>query len=116
MFPIKHAIICIMYALKINLQKMFNSLSKRQLGASPKESQKPREEQEVSEEIKENEKICWNCHASEREENVKLSKCKGCRKARYCDEECQSSDWEHHSSYCEKMQEKRKKKESNTEE
>ena len=86
-----------------NLRKMFNSIPKRQLGARPKESEKPREMQEESEEKKEKEKICWNCHASEREENVKLSKCKGRRKARYCDEECQSSDWERHSSYCEKM-------------
>merc|ERR1712106_838591 len=111
-----------------NLRKMFNSAPKKQLGARPKESEKTKEsekvkesekikeESKITEEKKEKEKICWNCHASESEEGVKLSKCKGCRKARYCDEECQSSDWERHSSYCEKMQEKRKKKEEKIEE
>merc|ERR1712013_211370 len=88
-----------------NLRKMFGNVPKKQLGARPKESEK-----------KEKEKICWNCHASQTGEGIKLSKCKGCRKARYCDEECQSSDWERHSSYCEKMQEKRRKKEGKIEE
>jgi len=97
--------------LSNNLRKMF--LPKAQLGARPKESEKPKESVELGEEKKE--KICWNCHASDKEEAVKLSKCKGCKKARYCDEECQSSDWERHSSYCEKMQKKRKEKEENIE-
>jgi len=99
-----------------NLRKMFGNVPKKQLGARPKESEKTKESEKEKESVKrEKEKICWNCHASEKE-GVKLSKCKGCRKARYCDEECQSSDWERHGSYCEKMQEKRRKKGEKTEE
>ena len=106
-----------------NLRKMFGNVPKKQLGARPKESEKDKESEKTKdyektkESVKkEKEKICWNCHASQTEEGIKLSKCKGCRKARYCDEECQSSDWERHSSYCEKMQEKRRKKEGKIEE
>jgi len=106
-----------------NLRKMFGNVPKKQLGARPKVSEKDKESEKTKDFEKtkesgkrEKEKICWNCHASQNEEGIKLSKCKGCRKARYCDEECQSSDWERHSSYCEKMQEKRRKKEENNEE
>ena len=52
------------------------------------------------------EKICWNsnCQASK----TKLLKCTGCRRAQYCDTECQIEDWWRHVDYCVKKQEKRK--------
>lgn len=53
-------------------------------------------------------RICWKCD----KESSELWKCGGCRKAWYCDDQCLRSDWEHHGSYCNKMQEKRKKKNS----
>ena len=37
---------------------------------------------------------CWNCS------NLGKYKCTGCRKARYCGEECQWDDWEGHKVYC----------------
>jgi len=53
--------------------------------------------------------ICWCC-SKEPVDEVKLSKCGGCRKAWYCSESCQSTDWQDHGSYCMKMQEKLTKK------
>lgn len=53
-------------------------------------------------------RICWKCDL----ESTELWKCGGCRKAWYCNDECLRSDWEHHGSFCNKMQEKRKKKNS----
>jgi len=39
-------------------------------------------------------KYCWNC------ENISKYTCSGCRKARYCEENCQWDDWESHKAYC----------------
>jgi hypothetical protein len=50
--------------------------------------------------------LCWTCSATQ----VKLYKCAGCRKARYCSKQCIANDWEEHMSYCVKVQEKRNKK------
>ena len=55
-------------------------------------------------------KICWNCHATGAENGEKLLKCEGCRKARYCDYECQQEDWDRHGAFCVKMRERRKEK------
>ena len=55
-------------------------------------------------------KICWNCHSSGDEDGVKLLKCEGCRRARYCDPECQAEDWDRHKEFCVKMQERRREK------
>lgn len=59
------------------------------------------------------EKICWNvdCQASE----TKLLKCTGCRRAQYCNTECQIEDWGRHVDYCVKKQEKRKRRANKTE-
>jgi len=43
-------------------------------------------------------RICWNC--AEKGSNVALYKCAGCRKAYYCDDECQAEDWDVHGEYC----------------
>ena len=56
------------------------------------------------------EKICWNCHASVSEPGVKLLMCSSCRKARYCDKECQVQDWGRHKEFCVIRKEKRKTK------
>lgn len=32
--------------------------------------------------------------------DLALKKCSGCKKKRYCDQECQSDDWEFHKEYC----------------
>ena len=56
------------------------------------------------------EKICWNCHASVSEPGVKLLMCSSCRKARYCDKECQVQDWGRHKEFCVIRKEKRKNK------
>ena len=50
--------------------------------------------------------LCWRCS----ETNVKLYKCGGCRKARYCSRQCITNDWEEHMNFCIKVQEKRSKK------
>ena len=55
-------------------------------------------------------KICWNCHATGAEDGGKLLKCESCRKARYCDYECQQDDWDRHGGFCVKMRERRKEK------
>ena len=51
-------------------------------------------------------KLCWSCHAP-KEEGRQLRRCRGCRRARYCDQECQAADWERHSGYCVEKQEKK---------
>jgi len=52
--------------------------------------------------------ICWNC--AEKGSAVGLSKCAGCRKAYYCDGECQAEDWDRHGEYCMMVMERRKLK------
>ena len=58
------------------------------------------------------EKNCWNrnCQASE----TKLLKCTGCRRAQYCNTECQIEDWGRHVDYCVKKQKKRKRRANKT--
>jgi len=55
-------------------------------------------------------KLCWTCSVTE----VKLYKCGGCRKARYCSDKCIRDDRQAHMDYCNKVQEKRKKKKKQT--
>jgi len=88
----------------------------KNLGARPKTEQKeskadvsPEKEKESKSSSKDETHICWCC-GKEPEEGIKLSKCGGCRKAWYCSEFCQTSDWAEHGSYCTKMQEKLAKK------
>ena len=57
------------------------------------------------------EKICWNCHASAADLGSKLLKCGSCRKARYCDPECQQEDWGRHREFCGQVQEIRRQRE-----
>lgn len=52
------------------------------------------------------EKSCWHCHKCP----VELSVCKGCKKARYCDEKCQNEDWAEHEAFCRKRQRRQKRK------
>ena len=49
--------------------------------------------------------LCWSCS----ETKVKLYNCGGCRKARYCNKQCITNDWDIHMNYCLKVQEKRNK-------
>jgi len=55
-------------------------------------------------------KICWNCHSTEEENGGKLLKCESCRRARYCNSECQAEDWDRHKEFCLKMQKRREEK------
>jgi len=52
--------------------------------------------------------ICWYCHDDVT--RVEINRCAGCKKARYCSEECQKADWGRHGDYCLLMQQKIKKK------
>ena len=54
-------------------------------------------------------KICWNCLSSD--EDVFLYRCAGCRRARYCEDECQEDDWERHQKYCKSKMNRRAFKE-----
>ena len=53
-------------------------------------------------------KICWSCSAEPDE--VTLLRCKGCRKAWYCDDECQEEDWDRHGPWCQRRMVKREEK------
>jgi len=55
----------------------------------------------------EGEKECWRCSCS----SVKTLLCVGCRRARYCDLQCQKEDWENHWEYCHAKNNKRALKE-----
>ena len=52
-------------------------------------------------------RVCWSCQNNAETDGVTLLKCHGCRRARYCDVECQSEDWEYHREYCQAVQERR---------
>ena len=55
-------------------------------------------------------KMCWNCHAKE-SDGVILLKCGGCKKARYCDQVCQTMDWgDRHLEQCQQIQERKRNK------
>ena len=38
---------------------------------------------------------CWNC---EKQDRVRV--CRGCKRALYCGEKCQTTDWDRHRRYC----------------
>ena len=50
-------------------------------------------------------RLCWFCS----EDDVKLYKCGGCKKAYYCSDSCIEQDWSVHGSWCLRKQEKNKK-------
>ena len=50
--------------------------------------------------------FCWSCHRSDKS----LLKCAGCRRARYCGEDCYREDWGRHGEWCGRRREKREKK------
>ena len=52
-------------------------------------------------------RVCWTCQRNAETDGVMLLKCQGCRRARYCDVECQSEDWEYHREYCHSVQQRR---------
>ena len=41
---------------------------------------------------------------------MKLWKCGGCKKARYCDQECQTQDWDRHQQQCPEIKRIKEKK------
>merc|ERR1719319_2033870 len=68
-------------------------------GSSSCATEKPKAREDYS-------KLCWACSVTE----VKLYKCGGCRKARYCSDKCIRDDRDEHMDYCDKVKEKRKLK------
>jgi len=68
-------------------------------GSSSCATEKPEAREDYS-------KLCWACSVTE----VKLYKCGGCRKARYCSDKCIRDDRIEHMDYCDKVKEKRKLK------
>jgi len=54
--------------------------------------------------------LCWSC--SKTKEEVKLYKCGGCKKAKYCTRECIDQDWPIHKNWCLRRQKKREIKEA----
>merc|ERR1712098_567033 len=68
-----------------------------------------KKEEEIAVCKNDEEKCCWKCLRSGK--NVFLYKCAGCRKARYCDDECQEEDWGRHGKYCTTKMNKRAFKE-----
>ena len=95
--------------LSKNLRKMFTSLP-----VNPPEPEAEKEKKAEKDEEKEKEKppkkkvrVCWSCQINAETAGVTLLKCQGCRRARYCDVECQSEDWDYHREYCQAVQERR---------
>ena len=41
--------------------------------------------------------ICWSCHSADGGPGG-LLRCRGCKRARYCDTECEAADWEREKS------------------
>jgi len=67
---------------------------------------------EETESKKKKKHFCWFCTKSSDE--VELLKCVGCRKGRYCGDECQRNDWERHGDYCRRKQHQRTAQDSNS--
>merc|ERR1719186_808416 len=44
--------------------------------------------------------VCWNCSKSKTDVKLKLEKCEGCQKARYCSRECWEEDQPVHGPWC----------------
>ncbi|KAF8991943.1 hypothetical protein BDQ17DRAFT_1188267, partial [Cyathus striatus] len=42
----------------------------------------------------------YHCTQCQSEGNPTLKICTGCRKVRYCSEECQKTDWKRHKKEC----------------
>ena len=42
--------------------------------------------------------VCFSCHAPA--SKVELARCRGCKRACYCDEQCQAADWNRHQDFC----------------
>jgi len=53
-------------------------------------------------------KLCWSCSADPA--NVVLWRCKGCKKAWYCGEQCQEEDWPVHGPWCERKRNRREER------
>jgi len=64
--------------------------------------------------IKDENKICWSCSADPKK--VVLFRCRGCKKAWYCGEQCQEEDWPVHGPWCERKRNKREEKQKAKEE
>jgi len=62
----------------------------------------------VFSENQDEDKICWSCSVDPR--LVPLVRCRGCRVAWYCGEQCQEKDWPVHGPWCERRQSKREEK------
>jgi len=58
--------------------------------------------------VKDENKICWSCSADP--DKVVLFRCRGCKKAWYCGEQCQEEDWPVHGPWCERKRNKREEK------
>jgi len=52
-------------------------------------------------------RVCWNCEVDQDEE-IKLKKCAGCKRARYCSKECQEKDWSEHKLLCDQLEKERR--------
>jgi len=63
---------------------------------------------EAASTTKDENKICWSCSADPKK--VVLFRCRGCRKAWYCGEQCQEEDWPVHGPWCERKRNKREEK------
>jgi len=68
-----------------------NELEEERDGGDSNEVSGKKEKKVSKREVKH---YCWNCS------NLGKYTCTGCRKARYCGEDCQWEDWEGHKVYC----------------
>ena len=80
-----------------------NKLSNMMLTDTADNDQEVEDVQEQNKRVRK-EKICWNCLISS--SSTQLLRCAGCRKARYCGEECQGKDMERHVEWCKKKERK----------
>ena len=55
-------------------------------------------------------KNCWNCYLEDENYSLKSIKtllCTGCRRAWYCNKDCQEEDWGRHRKFCQAKTNKR---------
>ena len=89
--------------LSQNLKKMFPSPTEKDDDADAEAEAEAEKEKPPKKKVR----VCWSCQKNAETDGVTLLKCGACRRARYCDVECQSEDWEYHREYCQAIQERR---------
>jgi len=101
------------YRKKLEKRKESKTQKPSTSTVSGKEISESRNRGDKEQDVKGENKICWNCSATPK--SVTLYLCKGCKVAWYCRDKCQEKDWAVHRPWCEGVKKKRMEEKKNKE-